>query len=99
MHANPQHIPQEEVNIPAEQTDDEPAPTLPVDPDAEPDAPARNPAVNMTAKVPHAPIRKEKKREIDREHDIAPDERDSEDDGVIGEVEQPAAPSEKPEAS
>ncbi len=51
----------------------------------------------MTIKRPHAPLKKEK-RETDKEHDIPPADRDAEEDGVIGEVERPASPSEKPQA-
>ncbi len=59
---------------------------------------ARSPAVNLAAQGPHVPIKKEKKREADKERGIIPNGRDAEEDGVIGEVEQPAPPSEKPEA-
>ena len=68
------------------------------DVDAGLDAPKRSPAVNMAAKGSHPPPDKKVKRQSDRERDIPPDDRDAEEDGVTGEVEQPAPPSEKPEA-
>lgn len=44
MHADPDQIPEDIPVPPGEDTDDEPTPSLPVDPD--PGAPERDPAVN-----------------------------------------------------
>lgn len=38
------------------------------------------------------------KRQAGRKHGVPPAERDADDDSVMGEVEQPPPPSEKPEA-
>lgn len=45
------------------------------------------------------PQKEKQKRQADRKHGIPPAERDVDDDSVMGEVEQPPPPSEKPEAS
>jgi hypothetical protein len=59
--------------------------------------PMNSPASASTS----VPTKKEKqKREADRKHDIPlPAERDMDESGVIGEVDRPPPPSEKPEAA
>ena len=47
--------------------------------------------------VPHVPLKKEE-QEVRRRHDVAPPKHhDPEEEGVLGEKERPAPPSEKPQ--
>lgn len=85
---------------------DKPAGVLPASPGAEPSGPARKSTVNTVAKsahtphVPHVPPLPQEKQEdeVRRKHDIPSKHHDPEEEGVIGEVDRPAQPSEKPEA-
>ena len=59
-----------------------------------------NPGKGLASGNHRVPPQKDKqKREADRKHGIPPAERDVDEDSVMGEVEQPPPPSEKPEAS
>ena len=56
-------------------------------------------AVSVAIEGPYAPVEKEKKRDTDREHELAHHEKKPDEEGVIGEAERPPPPSEKPEAA
>lgn len=58
--------------------------------------PGEGRACGNTSDSPH---KEKQKRQADRKHGVPPAERDADDDSVMGEVEQPPPPSEKPEAS